>query len=161
MAITNMRELFIDELGDIYDAEHRFLEGQQEMVQKVANQKLKSTVQKHIDQTQQQIRNLEQVFDQIGQQPQRKTCPVADGLLREARNNIIDVENEPLLDSVINVAVAKIEHYEIATYRSLIAIAQLLKQNEIIDLLRKNLQQEEETAQIAEQSTQELLQKIT
>lgn len=59
MAITTMQELFIDELGDIYDAEHRFLEGQQEMAQKATDQDLRSAIQEHIEQTRQHIRKLE------------------------------------------------------------------------------------------------------
>ena len=159
MAIASMWELFVDELGDIYDAEHRFLEAQQEMARIVTDRKLKDNMQEHVEQTREQMRNLEKVFGKLGQEPERKTCPVADGLVRETRNNILDSENESIRDSVINVGVAKVEHYEIAGYRALITGARTIGQNEIVSLLRQNLQQEEAAAQAAEASSEELLQK--
>lgn len=159
MAITSMWELFIDELGDIYDAEHRFLEAQQEMAHRATDRKLKDNIQEHVEQTREQIKNLEKVFGKLGQEPQRKTCPVADGLVRETRNNILDSENTSIRDSVINVGVTKVEHYEIASYRALITGARTIGQNEITNFLSQNLQQEEAAAQAAEASTEELLQK--
>ena len=62
MQLTNANEVFLHDLCDIYDAEHRFLEGQQEMAQKATDQNLLGAIQKHIGQTRQQIRNLEQVL---------------------------------------------------------------------------------------------------
>lgn len=63
MAISNAQELFVHNLSEIYDAEHQFVEGQQEMAQQASDQDLKSAIQDHIDQTQQHARNLEQVFE--------------------------------------------------------------------------------------------------
>nr|MDQ2828149.1 DUF892 family protein [Chloroflexota bacterium] len=60
MAISTMQDLMLDQLGDVYDAEHRFLKGQQEMVQNATDQQLKSGIQLHIEQTQGHIQNLEQ-----------------------------------------------------------------------------------------------------
>ena len=81
MPITNLQEKFLYELADIYDAEHRFLEAQQQMLEEASSQELQGMIQTHIDQTQQQIQNLEQVYEQIGQQPERVTCEVAQGLV--------------------------------------------------------------------------------
>lgn len=160
MAIANMQELFIDELGDLYDAEHRFLELQRELAPKAKDQKLKNTLHEDIEQTQQHIKNLEKVFDRLGQQTERKTCPVADGLVRETQNNVLDAESESIQDGIINAGLAKIEHYEMAGYQTLISGAQLMKQSEIVDMLEQNLKQEEDAARDAELNTRELFQKI-
>ena len=85
MAVANVNDLTLEALGEIYDAEHQFLEGQQEMEQQATDQDLKSSIQEHIGDTEQQIRNLEQVFEQLGQQPQRQTNEVAQGLVSEAQ----------------------------------------------------------------------------
>ncbi len=159
MPLANAHEVFLHDLGDVYDAEHRFLEGQQEMVQQATDQKLRSAIQEHIEQTQQQIRNLEQAFRELGEEPRRETCDASIGLVREAQKDIEEAENEAACDAVINTAVAKVEHYEIASYRNLITAAELMEHNEAVNLLNENLGQEEETAQIAEQSARELLQK--
>lgn len=76
-AINNAQELFLHDLCELYDAKHRFVEGQQEMAENATNGDLKGAIQTHIDQTQQHARNLEQVFEALGQQPQRMTNEVA------------------------------------------------------------------------------------
>jgi hypothetical protein len=88
MPISNAHELFVHELGTIYDAEHQFVEGQQEMAQQASDQDLRSAIEEHIDQTEQHIQNLEHVFEQLGQQPQRATSEVAQGLVSEAQQNM-------------------------------------------------------------------------
>jgi ferritin-like metal-binding protein YciE len=159
VAIANVNDFMAQALGEIYDAEHQFLEGQQEMEQQATDQELKSSIQQHISDTEQQIRNLEQVFDQLGQQPQRQTNEVAQGLVREAQQNMQEAENEAIRDCVINAAVIKVEHFEIASYRGLVVGAQQMGEQEIGSLLTENMQQEDQTAQIAEQSAAELFQK--
>ncbi|MDQ3926991.1 MAG: DUF892 family protein [Actinomycetota bacterium] len=159
MAIANVNDLAVQALGEIYDAEHQFLEGQREMEQQATDQDLKSSIQQHISDTEQHIRNLEQVFEQLGQQPQRQTNEVAQGLVSQAQQNMQAAENESIRDCIIVASVIKVEHFEIASYRGLITGAQQMGQNEVVNLLSENMQQEEQTAQIAEQSAPELFQK--
>ncbi len=159
MPIANMQELSVHELCELYDAEHRFLEGQQEMVQNASDQDLQSSIQQHIEQTRQHIQNLEQVFNQLGQEPRRETNEVAQGLVSEAQEGIQEAQNDTVRDVAIDAAVIKVEHFEIGSYRGLITGAQQMGQTEVVNLLNQNLQQEEETAQIAEQSAPELIQK--
>ena len=159
MAMRNAQEMFQHEVGDIYDAENRFLRGQQEMLTKASDPQLQGLIRQHIEQTQQHIRNLEGVFNLLGQQPKGVTCDSAQGLVTEARKAMQDAASDPIRDVLIDTAAAKVEHYEIASYRSLITDAVLMGQTEIQNLLQQNLQQEEQTAQKAEQSAPLLLQK--
>jgi ferritin-like metal-binding protein YciE len=85
MPIANMRKLSVHQLRELYDAERRFLEGQQEMIQVASDQCFKSTVQRHIEQTREHIRNLELVKDQLAQEPRREMNEVAQGLVSEAQ----------------------------------------------------------------------------
>jgi ferritin-like metal-binding protein YciE len=160
MPINNAQELFVHALSEIYDAEHRFIEGQQEMAQQATDQDLRSAIEEHISQTEQQVRNLEQVFEQLGHQPQHATNEVAQGLVSTARQVMQEAQNENLRDCAINAAVIKVEHFEMGSYRGLVTAAQQMGQDEIVNLLQQNVQQEEQTAQIAEQSAPELLQKV-
>ncbi len=157
MPITNPQEMFVHELCLIYDAEHQFLEGQQEMAQNATDQELESAIREHIEQTRLHIRNLEEVFDQLGQQPQRQTSVVAQGLVSEAQQSIQEAQNEAVRDCVINAAVIKVEHFEMGSYRNLLTGAQQTGRTGIAHLLNENMQQEEETAQTAEQSAPGLL----
>ena len=160
MAINNLQDKFIHELGDIYDAEHQFLKGQEEMLRNATDSKLKQMIQQHIEQTHQQISNLEQVYTALGQQPERVMCDGAKGIVSEGQKLLKETAGAPeLRDCAIAGAASKVEHYEIATYRGLIQDAQLTGQQKIVSLLQQNLQQEESTAKLIEQSSPQLLQK--
>jgi ferritin-like metal-binding protein YciE len=156
--ITTTQELFLHELAEIYDAEHRFLEGQAVMVNRATDDELQSSIRNHTLQTRQHIRNLEQVFRELGEESRRETNEVAQGLVSEAQTSMQETESDVLRDCAIDAAVIKVEHFEIASYRSLVTGARLMGQSKVVDLLNANLGQEEETAQIAEQSAEKLLQ---
>ena len=160
MPINNAQELFVHNLSEIYDAEHQFVEGQQEMAQQASDQDLKSAIEEHIGQTQQHARNLEGVFEQLGQQPQRATNEVAQGLVSSAQQLMQETQDENLRDCAINAAVIKVEHFEMGSYRGLVNAAQQMGQDEIVNLLQQNMREEEQTAQTAEQSAPQLLQKV-
>lgn len=159
MPITNTQELFVHELGEIYDAEHRFVEGQQEMIQNATDQNLKGAIQEHLEQTRQHAVNLERIFEALGQEPRRETNEVAQGLVSEAQQAIEEAGSDALRDCAIDAAVIKVEHFEMGSYRSLVTGAHLMDQSEVERLLAENMRQEEETARIAENSAEELLRK--
>jgi len=159
LALASVNDLMVQALGEVYDAEHQFLEGQQEMEQQATDEDLKSSIQQHISDTELQISNLEQVFEQLGQQPQRQTNEVAQGLVSQAQQNMQAAQNEAIRDCAIIAAVIKVEHFEMGAYRGLVTGAQQMGQDEIVNLLSENMQQEEQTAQIAEQSAPDLFQK--
>jgi ferritin-like metal-binding protein YciE len=159
MTMRNAQEMFQHEVGDIYDAENRFLKGQQEMLNKASDPQLQGLIKQHIEQTQQQIRNLDQVFSLLGQQPKGVMCDSAQGLVTEAQKAMQEAASDPIRDVLIDTAAAKVEHYEIASYRSLITDAELMGQREIQTLLQQNLQQEEQTAQLLEQTAPQLVRK--
>ena len=160
MAIYTLNEKFVHELRDLYDAEHQFLEAQQMMVQQATDASLKTNLITHIQQTQQHITNLEQAFKLLGQQAKRQPCDAAKGLVSEGQKSMKEAATVPtILDCVINGAAGKVEHYEIAGYRGLIAGAELMGQEQVVALLRENLRQEEQTAQLVEQSEPTLLRK--
>ena len=135
MPTTDTQGLFLRELGDIYDAEHRFLEGQQEIVQEATDQELEKAIREHIEQTRLHIRNLEQVFEQLGWQPQRQTSEVAQGLVSKAQRDIQEAQDGALRDCAINAAVVRIEHFEMGSYRNLVTGARQMLQSEVVDLL--------------------------
>lgn len=159
MAITNTHEKFMHELGDIYDAENQFLQAQQELAQHATDQTLKSAIQTHIQETEQQVQVLEQVYSTLGQQPERVMCHAARGLVSEAQQTLSEAQKPELRDCLIASAASKVEHYEIASYTGLIMGAQQMGQNEVVSLLEQNLQQEQMTAQLLEQTAPQLTQR--
>ncbi|MBD2294587.1 ferritin-like domain-containing protein [Anabaena sphaerica FACHB-251] len=158
--ITSLQDKFIYEVGAMYDAENRFLEAQQVMWQSCQNDQLKSLIETHIRETEQQIRNLEQVFSTLGQQPQRVTCDAAAGVISDGQKlMLLAADNHTILDLGLAGGQSKVEHFEIACYRGLIKGAEQMGQKEVVQLLQQNLQQEEQTAQRIEQIIPQLLQK--
>lgn len=159
MSITNTQELFIHELCEVYDAEHRFIEGQQEMVEHATDDNLRKAIQEHLEQTREHAVNVERVFAELGQEPRRETNEVARGLVSEAREGIGEAQSTALRDCAIVSAVIKVEHFEMGSYRSLVTGAQLMSQSEAERLLKNNMDQEERTAKLAESTSEQLLRK--
>ncbi|WP_017654015.1 ferritin-like domain-containing protein [Fortiea contorta] len=157
--ISNLQDKFVYEIGVMYDAENRFLEAQQMMCQCCQHSQLKSLMENHIRETEQQIRNLEQVFNALGQQPRRINCDAASGLISDGqRFMLLAADNPKILELGLAAGQAKVEQLEISCYRGLIKGAEQMGQNQVVQLLQQNLQQEEQTAQKIEQCMPQLLQ---
>src|SRR5215212_8433720 len=160
MPIDNMQELFLHELAEIYDAEHTIVFGLEAMDQGASDEDLRSAVGNHLEETRGHIQNLEQVFNQLGQEPYRETNEIAQGAAKELQQGLGEAHQSPeLVDCIIVSAAIKVEHFEMASYRALIIGAQQMGQQEVVNLLQQNLREEEETAQIAEQSAPDLIRK--
>ncbi|MEA5618699.1 DUF892 family protein [Cronbergia sp. UHCC 0137] len=160
--ITNLQDKFIYEIGAMYDAENRFLEAQQMMHQSCQHQELRSLIETHIQETEQQIRNLEQIFNALGQQPQRVTCDAAAGLISDGQKLMLLAADSPkIVDLGLVGGQYKVEQLEIACYRGLIKVAEQMGQNQVVQWLQQNLEQEEQTAQRLEQLMPRLLQEVT
>ena len=158
MAIKTLEEKFIHGLGDIYDAEHRFLEAQQTMLPNATSPDVQGSLEKHIVETQQQIVNLTKVHELLGVTAERVACDAAKGLVSEGDKLLKETKDVPALaDLAIVGGCSKVEHYEIAAYRGLIAGAEQMGQTDVARLLSENLQQEENTAQTLESSMPTLL----
>ena len=159
MPITDTQELFVHELCEVYDAEHRFIEGQQEMVENATDENLRSAVQEHLEQTREHASNVERVFANLGVEAHRETNEAARGLVSEAQEGIQEAQSAALRDCAIVAAVIKVEHFEMGSYRSLVTAAHLMGRSEAEQLLRRNMDQEERTAKLAESTSEQLLRK--
>jgi ferritin-like metal-binding protein YciE len=150
MPIDNAQEFFAHELGEIYDAEHRFIEGQQEMIEHATDGELKGAIQKHaiqkhLEEIRQHAVKIERIFTELGQEPHRETNEVAQGLVSEAQQAIQGVGSDALGDCAIDAAVISRWSPSRSSYRSLITGARLIMgQTGVERLLRENMQQEKE-----------------
>lgn len=156
MAIQRAVDKFMHELGDIYDAEHRLLEGQRLMSREASDPTLKKLIDTHIAETQTHIQNLEKVFQLMGAGPSRQECMGAEGLVGEGAKMMSETQ-APLRDSVIGGAATKVEHYEIVSYTDLIGGVSALGHKQAATLLERNLKQEQKTAQRLEKEAPRLL----
>jgi ferritin-like metal-binding protein YciE len=145
MARKSMEELFLHELKDLYDAEHKITESLPTLAQAAGSQDLKAAFEEHLAQTKQQIKRLEQVFSNVGQKPQRENCAGMQGLVEEANKILEEGLRGAVKDAALIACAQKVEHYEIASYGTLRTFAYLLGNDEAAQLLQQTLDEEEQT----------------
>lgn len=115
------------------------------MAEAATSPELKEAFHLHLAQTQGQIKRLEQVFEMMGEQAERKTCKATAGLIAEGKENIAEIEKGPVLDAALIGAAQKVEHYEIASYGTARTFAETMGHAEIAELLQMTLDEEEDT----------------
>jgi ferritin-like metal-binding protein YciE len=147
MATTNntLRELYIDELRDLYDAENRLVKALPKMAKAASSEELRNGIEEHLEQTRGHVERLKQIFTAMGEKPSGKKCPGMMGILEEGEE-ILDEDYEgALMDAAIISGAQRVEHYEIAAYGCVRSWADLLGENEASSLLQKTLEEEKET----------------
>lgn len=149
MGNSQLEKFFHHSLKDIYWAEKALMKALPKMMKKSTTEELQSAIEEHISQTEEQIARLEEVFEIIGQRPQGKKCEAMEGLIKEAESAIEETENGSMTrDAAIIMSAQKVEHYEIATYGSLVEFANTLGYDEAASILEQTLEEEKETDQI-------------
>lgn len=150
-------ELFQHELKDIYDAEHKLSRELGNMAKKAHDEQLAEGFIEHQQQTEGQIKRLEEVFGVLDKKPSREVCHGINGLLEEYKSFVKEEDPSPeLLDVFSTGAALKVEHYEISSYNSLIKLAQQAGLTDAISLLQENLSEEQETAEKLETLSEQL-----
>ncbi len=117
MAIATTREKSLHELGDIHDAEHRFLKGRQGLLQAATDATLQSGIERHIAGSERQITNPEQAFQLLVEQAKAEPCDAAQGIVTEGRKNLEEAGTNRIRDCLIGTSLTKAEHDEIVSYR--------------------------------------------
>ena len=141
-----LQKFFVDQLKDMHYAENELVKGLQELKNASSTEELEDAFDEHIKQTQRHVQRLEKVFKLIGKEPESKTCEAIDGLLRECRDIISETEEGTMTrDAALIIAAQKVEHYEIATYGGLVALARTMNLDRAADLLDKTLAEEADT----------------
>lgn len=141
-AAEDLRELFEDELKDIYWAEKALTKALPKMAKNATAKELVDGINNHLEETRGQVARLEQVFEILGKKAQAKKCDAMAGLLEEGQGIIEETKEGPVRDAGIISACQKVEHYEIASYGTLAAFATLLGEEEAASLLRETLEEE-------------------
>lgn len=145
---TGLRELYVDMLKDLYWAEKALTKALPKMAKKATSEELVSALQDHLAVTQEQVSRLEQVFEIAGKKAQAKKCEAMDGLIKEAEELMESTEEGVVRDAAIIAASQKVEHYEIASYGTLVSFAKTLGEDEAMELLEETLNEEKEADQL-------------
>jgi ferritin-like metal-binding protein YciE len=159
--MTDPKELLKHELGDLLYAERRFLTATRHMVKEANDPELRERIEQHVGETERQIERLEKAFEAIGEKAKGERCEAAIGLREE--HDSFKTEEKPskeLLEAFDLGSGLRVEHYEIAAYRSAIAVANALGETECASILKQSLAEEEEMANFLEKSAPRLLKQL-
>ena len=156
MEMSNLQELLVENLKDLYSAETQLLKALPKVAKKVENAQLRQALEMHVKETEGQVDRLEQIFSKLGEKPTGKKCKGMEGLIEEAKEMMGEDADPDVMDAGLIVDCQKVEHYEIAGYGSAVTFAKLLGDNESARLLAQTLDEEERAdkklTQIAESS---------
>ena len=143
-----LKELYIDELRDIYNAENQLTKALPKMAKAATSDELRAGFEEHLEQTKGHVQRLERIFKELGEKPTGKKCKGMEGLVEEGDEMIKEDELEgEALDAGLISAAQRVEHYEIAAYGCVRTYANLLGEDDAAGLLEQTLKEEKETDQ--------------
>jgi ferritin-like metal-binding protein YciE len=159
MPKESLRELYVNELKDLYNAETQLVKALPKMAKASSNAELRQGFEEHLRQTSEHVSRLEQIFEMLGEKATGKKCLGMEGLVKEGAETMSEGYEDALMDAAIIGAAQRVEHYEIAGYGTVRAFAELLGENEHVSLLEQTLEEEKQTdeklTQLAEQINSE------
>jgi ferritin-like metal-binding protein YciE len=144
MKVNSLKQLYVEELKDAYDAEHQIVKALPKIIKAASTPKLREALQAHLEQTKGHVQRLEQIFDGLGEPAKAKKCDGLRGILDEGEKTISDGEQGPVLDAGLIAGAQRVEHYEMAAYGSLKTWAGELGESRAVQLLEKTLNEEKE-----------------
>jgi ferritin-like metal-binding protein YciE len=143
MANESLKDLYIDELRDLYSAENQLVKALPKLAKAATAEELTAAFEEHLEQTKGHVQRLEQIFESLDESPKGKKCAGMEGLVKEG-SEVIDEFEDKVLDAGLISAAQRVEHYEIAAYGTAVAFAELLGESEQQSLLSETLQEEKE-----------------
>src|SRR5689334_15567770 len=139
MKLETLRELYVEELKDLYSAENQILKALPNMVKAANSPDLKAGFEEHLNQTKEHVSRLERIFEEMGKSPRGKHCKGMEGVLEEGKELMKEDAEPEVLDAGLIAAAQHVEHYEIAGYGVCRTYAKLLNDNTAASLLQKTL----------------------
>jgi len=145
MKTTSLRELFVMQLQDLYDAENQLIKALPKMAQASSSEELRAGFEEHLEQTREHVRRLEEIFEQLGEDAKGEKCKGMEGLIKEGSEVMKEDMEEAVMDAGLIAAAQKVEHYEISGYGTVRTWANLLGEEEAVSLLEQTLSEEKDT----------------
>ena len=146
MQIKSVEDIFIHLLSDTYSAEKQLTTALSKLSRSAYSDKLTAAFQSHLDETHGQIERIDQVVDsEDGLKLKRIKCAAMEGLIEEANEVIESTDKNEVRDAALIAAAQKVEHYEIASYGTLVTLAEQLGYKKAAKLLKETLEEEKAT----------------
>jgi ferritin-like metal-binding protein YciE len=151
-----LRDLFIDELKDLYSAENQILKALPKMIKKASSRELKSGFEQHLKETQGHVERLDKIFEELEESPRGKKCKGMEGIIADGKE-LMEEDAEPeVMDAGLIGAAQHVEHYEIAGYGCVRTYAELMGEDDIVNLLQQTLDEEKATDEKLNQLAQNI-----
>jgi ferritin-like metal-binding protein YciE len=145
MKLQTLRDLLIEQLQDLYDAEDRITKALPKMAKAAKSPELKAAFQKHLEETKGHVERLRQVFEHLGTKAKKKPCKAMQGLIEEGEETIKERADADVKDAALIAAAQRVEHYEMAAYGTVRAYAKMLKESAVVKLLAQTFAEEKAT----------------
>jgi ferritin-like metal-binding protein YciE len=146
MKMQSLEALFVDQLKDLYDAEHQLIKALPKMAEAASSPDLKRGFQEHLAQTERQAQRLERIFSDRNEKPSGKKCVGMEGIIKEGEELIKNKEmDKDVKDAGLIMAAQKVEHYEIASYGTVRTYAETLGMKDVAQTLQQTLDEESMT----------------
>jgi len=156
LKVNSLKELYVEELKDTYDAEKQIVKALPKMVKAASTPELQKAFEAHLEQTKGHVQRLEQIFQGLGEEPKAKKCDGMRGILEEGEEVVSEGSEGPVRDAGLIAGAQRVEHYEMAVYGSLKTWAEQLNDEQAAQLLEETLNEEKKAdqklTQIAESS---------
>jgi ferritin-like metal-binding protein YciE len=147
MSMDSLKDLYVEQLQDLFSAESQILKALPDMESKARNPELKAAFREHRQVTEEQVKRLETIFDDLGASPKGHHCKGMEGLIKEGQEMIKEDGDANTLDAGLIAAAQRVEHYEIAGYGTVRTFAKQLGHDKHAELLQRTLDEEGETDQ--------------
>jgi len=142
MVMNAFKDLYVDQLKDLYNAESQLVKALPKMIEAASNPNLRAALSDHWEQTKGHVNRLEQVFDRLGEKPTGKKCYAMQGLIEEGKEILKGHFTPETRDAGLIAAAQKVEHYEMAGYGTVRTYARQLGEREAAELLDATLKEE-------------------
>ena len=148
MKLESLKDLYLEQLKDLYSAETQLIQALPDMAKAATSPDLKSAFNDHLRQTEEHVRRLERIFQDLQQDPKGHTCEGMKGLVKEGQEMMKMRGEASVLDAGLIAAAQRVEHYEIAGYGTVRTYAELLGKDDHVSLLERTLQEEEQADEL-------------
>ena len=145
MKLDSLKKLYLEELRDLYSAETQLVKTLPKMAKGASSAELKQAFESHLEQTKEHVERLDEIFPQLDEKSTGKTCKAMKGLIEESSEMLAQEGDESVIDAGLIGAAQRVEHYEIAAYGTVRTFANLLGEDEAVELLEQTLDEEAET----------------
>ena len=139
---SDLHDLFLDELADMLHAEKQITKALPKLIKAVESDELRGALEDHLEETQNQISRIEEVFATLDEKSKTKACKGMQGILEEGEEMLTEMKGTAALDASVIAGAQKVEHYEIASYGTLVAWAEEMGHDKATQLLKESLDEE-------------------